>query len=41
MGPGTSGVGYYAEVNLSSGVLTIYNHLGYTDTFRYVVFIPS
>lgn len=31
--------GYYAELNLGSGVLTIFNLLGYTDTFKYVVFI--
>ncbi|MCB5201874.1 hypothetical protein LH464_05200 [Neorhizobium sp. T786] len=39
----TSGgtTGYYATLNMASGVLTIFNQLGYTDTFKYVVFIPS
>lgn len=34
-----TGANYNADLNLSSGVLTIFNNLGYTDTFKYVVFI--
>nr|CAD6411195.1 hypothetical protein REQ54_00847 [Rhizobium sp. Q54] len=30
---------YRADLNLSTGVLSIQNNLGYTDTFKYVVFI--
>tara|TARA_R110002020_G_scaffold53905_8_gene150499 strand:+ start:27849 stop:28211 length:363 start_codon:yes stop_codon:yes gene_type:complete len=30
---------YNADLNLGNGVLTIFNNLGYTDTFKYVVFI--
>ncbi|CAD7023115.1 hypothetical protein REJC140_00098 [Pseudorhizobium endolithicum] len=31
--------GCEAELNLSTGILTVTSYLGYTDTFKYVVFI--